>query len=481
MAKSTTARLGFESLEGRDLMSVSNVWFSGDLLVVKTDNTSTSVDVRQAGSNVTVKDVSTNRTWTYAANKVGRVEFQGGAGNDRFVNGVNVPTRAFAGGGNDYVEGNNRDDYFDAGAGNDTIKGFGGNDKVYGGTGNDVALGMDGHDSLIGQDGDDRLNGGAGIDYFWGGNGNDDLVAIDAGTTDYVMGEVGYDVVWVDGSADKVWSDAYDKTNAISAFANGADRTLNGDRIADPGFNSRSGAAYKRIDGSLFGANGPKLTDVRQGNVGDCWLLAGLSAVAKDNPHAIRQRVVDFDDGTYGVALGTKVYRVDNDLPVWNGSNSLVFSSYGDGNSLWVPIVEKAYAHYRTGANNYDSLSGGLAVDLNKAFGSTTAGTKNFAGYGNATAVVNDIYAKWSTGQAVTLGIDKFVSSAANGAALIMGHAYTVVSVTRNSAGVVTAITLRNPWGYDGAGNDGNTNDGLVTITPGQLFGHAGSVQWGRV
>ena len=28
---------------------------------------------------------------------------------------------------------------------------------------------------------------------------------------------------------------------------------------------------------------------------------------------------------------------------------------------MWVAVVEKAYAHYRTGANSYASLSGGWA------------------------------------------------------------------------------------------------------------------------
>ena len=48
---------------------------------------------------------------------------------------------------------------------------------------------------------------------------------------------------------------------------------------------------------------------------------------------------------------------------------------------------------------------------------------------------------------------------------------YTVMYVTCDSSGVVTSITLRNPWGYDGAGNDSNPYDGLVTVTPDQLFG----------
>ena len=41
--------------------------------------------------------------------------------------------------------------------------------------------------------------------------------------------------------------------------------------------------------------------------------------------------------------------------------------------------------------------------------------------------------------------------------------------MTKDASGNVISITLRNPWGVDGAGNDGN-NDGYVTITPAQAF-----------
>ena len=71
--------------------------------------------------------------------------------------------------------------------------------------------------------------------------------------------------------------------------------------------------------------------------------------------------------------------------------------------------------------------------------------------------------------------------SIAAGAPLINGHMYTVYAVNRDWRGVVTSIVLRNPWGVDGIGNDGNPNDGFVTVTAGQLFGSTGRVNWGRV
>lgn len=485
-AKKNSVRFDIEALEARDLLSVSSVWFSGDTLVVKTDNASTSVDVRQSGSNLVINEVGSGRSWSYGLSSVGQVEFQGGAGNDKFVNYLsNMKVRAFGFGGNDYLEGYNGNDYLDGGAGNDELVGYGGNDTLFGGTGHDVLRGMDGDDQLVGQDGDDRLNGGAGNDSMWGGNGNDVLISIDNAIGDFVQGDAGRDIIWTDvngSTSDRLAGlESGDKVQRVAAFANGADRSLNGDRIADPSV--KSGQTYRQFNNELFSSAGPSLNDVRQGALGDCWLLAGLGAVALDNSRAIRQNVVDFDDGTFGVRLGNLFYRVDNDLPVNSSSStSPAYAQLGRNGSMWAAVVEKAFAHYRKGENSYASLEGGWSVDVNRAFGATAPGDRAISSYASANALANEIYQRWNKYEAVTIGFTGAKKkSAADGLPLIMGHMYTVVSVSRNSSGVVTQITLRNPWGYDGAGNDGNTADGLVRVTPAQLFGLVGRVNWGRV
>ena len=43
--------------------------------------------------------------------------------------------------------------------------------------------------------------------------------------------------------------------------------------------------------------------------------MATLSATAQSSRRNVRQLVVDFGDGTYGVHLGNNFYRVDADLP----------------------------------------------------------------------------------------------------------------------------------------------------------------------
>jgi len=322
-----------ERLEERRVMSVNAVWMSGSTLVARTDNQSTTVELRQSGDQIQILDTTTNRTWNYTATTVGQFEFQGGDGNDRFVNNVrSLPVRAFGGNGNDYLEGYDGADVLVGGNGNDTLVGYGGNDQLWGGDGDDTLRGGFGNDRLYGDSGNDHLNGDAGNDLIWGGDGddtllggtgdddlmggvgndhlngqegldrlwgdygNDVLIAIDNGTSDYLQSDSGSDTLWVDrngSSTDLMYGNSSaDLVNIVASFANSADRTLNGDRIADPNSGSNP---VRSFSGPLFSSNGPRVGDVKQGSLGDCYFLAGLGAIAIDSPNVIRQRIVDFN------------------------------------------------------------------------------------------------------------------------------------------------------------------------------------------
>jgi calpain family cysteine protease/hemolysin type calcium-binding protein len=518
--------LSLEGLEKREMFAVTSLGFSGSNLIVRTDNASTSVNVSQVGSNIRITDATTNRSWDYAASSVGTVEFQGGAGNDRFVNYVsNLAVRGFGNAGNDYLEGYNGADVFVGGDGNDELVGYGGNDQMWGGNGddilrgmigddqmsgeagndyidggagndtawgadgNDILLGGIGNDQLVGGNGDDRLNGQAGVDNVWGEAGNDVLISIDAALGDYVDSGIGADIMWVDRigtSRDNVYGAAStDIVQEVTSFANGADRTLDGDNLVDPSdsgnklrYSNTVSMGNTQGSNPLFASYGPSMNDVSQGSVGDCWLLAGLSAIGMDSPHALRQNVFDFDDGTYGVRLGNNFYRVDNEMPVWNTASgttasNLRYASTGAQNSMWVAVVEKAFAHYRRGQNTYASLDGGWSVEVNRAFRSTSAGEKTIGSYTSAAALANDLVSKWLNYQAVTIG---FVGNLVGSVPLIANHMYTVASYSRDAYGNVSSITLRNPHG-----TRTSSFTTYVTLTAAQLFAQTGSVNWGRV
>jgi hypothetical protein len=94
------------------LMSVSSVFLSGGTVSINADSHDTAVHSYKSGSKIVVKDDAPNGfylttpTWTFDAAKVSRIVFNGGNGNDRFVNDAPVPITAYGNGGNDYLQGN---------------------------------------------------------------------------------------------------------------------------------------------------------------------------------------------------------------------------------------------------------------------------------------------------------------------------------------------------------------------------------------
>jgi hypothetical protein len=249
-----------------------------------------------------------------------------------------------------------------------------------------------------------------------------------------------------------------EKVHNVQSFANGADRTLDGDWLADP----TDGTNYKSFrDRPLFAVGGPSVDDVDQEAAADCWLLAPLGSLALDNPNAVRHMVADFGDGTYGVKLGNSFYRVDGDLPTQaSWSTDQTYAGLGRDGSLWVAIVEKAYAQHRTGANTYGSLGWGDPADALRAYNLTSVGENYFAPSTSGTAVANDIYNHWNAYQSCSI----CTGTVPSGSPLVASHCYSVVSVSRDAWGNVTSILVRNPWGGDNTG--GNP---YLSLTPAQL------------
>lgn len=496
-----------EQLERREVYAVSAVELNQASLNVFSDNNATQVEFSQVGKNIVVKDVGANKTWTFDSAKVGELKFVGGNGNDQAKNlAANYKFSAWGGKGNDTLYGNNGNDYLVGGegtdyllglAGNDTIYGEAGDDYLYGGSGNDQLMGGDNNDHLYGEDGNDmlwgekgndtilggngldqlmgdvgfdQLNGGAGKDKFWGGNDRDVLIAIDNEVDEYIDGGNGEDVLWVDNTDTQIVDAASGNTiNKITSFANsGADKTLNGDNIKDP-----TGKTLARNYGDLFGANGPRASDIEQGNLGDCWLLAGLSSVTNVDQRDITSNVVDFNDGTFGVKLGGKYYRVDNELPSNGGA------AYANSGT-WVAVMEKAFAHYRTGANTYQSLDGGFSKEVFAALGSTNAAYRA-NNYATESAMFNDLYTKLGQGFSLVAHF-KFKSGGL--------HAFSITGFAYNTAGKVIGMILRNPWGTDSkssftglekADSGSSSNDGYMTVTLKDVFNNATGFEWGQV
>lgn len=377
----------------------------------------------------------------------------------------------------------------DGSAGNDFIKADGSVSCAV------MFFGGDGNDTLVGGSGHDSLYGGAGNDSLSGNGGNDTLVCIGGGNADTVTGNGGSDSFWIDLSSTEL---ATDLTGVESSAGNmhkvgsfnrymfpdgtsvAVSKEPDGARLRDPKLTSTSYLYNRFADRPLFADSGPGMNDIRQGQVGDCYFLSTLSAMAKVNPNAIRQSVVDLGDGTYAVQFvgsgGAKNFlRVDNDLPTttWSATTP-VYAKLGAGDSMWAAILEKAFAFFRRSQGSYASIAAGWMSEAFSAFGGASSSIWK-SGVSSAGDLLNQISTMVSAGKSVTVAF----ADVPSGLPVVGNHAYTFDAIITNPDGS-RSIRLRNPWGTDGAGNDGK-NDGYVTLTSAQLFSVFTAVTGARV
>lgn len=222
-------------------------------------------------------------------------------------------------------------------------------------------------------------------------------------------------------------------------------------------------------DRPLFGPAGPRAADVMQGDVGDCYLDSSLAGLANSpqGRRRLRQLVTAHDDGTYTVrfADGERV-RVDGDLYVTNGDDA-TYSEIAQG-SIWVGIVEKAYAQRHGG---YQPIDGGLAHQaLTELVGGR--GESRPFDYTSKDDVWDILKGAERDGRPIT-------ASSSHGTGVgwekdgkvepVGNHSWTVVGTHVGDG--QRWVTLRNPWGQ---------NDGLNFGEDG-VMAHARPREDGRV
>jgi hypothetical protein len=229
----------------------------------------------------------------------------------------------------------------------------------------------------------------------------------------------------------------------------------------------------------LFGPDGkPVVSDVNQGNEGDCWFLSGLGAVAMKDPSLIERNVHQNANGTYTVTF----YRNGQPVPVTVTDSVPGGSTFGDyahpgtgDNAKWAQIYEKAYAQLNGG---YASIEGGHgSVAMSDVTGMPSSRQDlNPALPWQSGPSLGDISGRLNSGYAVTTGStdgkDWPWSSEPNrldGGWVVPSHEYMVQSI--NTSAHPPTITLLNPWGQDGAGPPdpkGSAAPATVTLTEDQ-------------
>jgi hypothetical protein len=355
-----------------------------------------------------------------------------------------------------------------------------------------ILKGGDGNDGLTGGSGNDRLYGGGGTNVLFGAYGDDTLVTIGGGTADKLTGGSGKDQFWLDSNSTEVVTDNTGDTagavHRVSAYSNSnttvtttttvkgkrvkarktvtttkvvpATKDMVGANLIDPTTTKYANGGYRNYaDHLLFSDNGPQASDVGQGQVGDCYYLSVLASVAKARPDQIRQSIVDLGDGTYAVQFkkaGNSVFiRVDADLAV-NSYGGLAYADFGAQGSMWVALVEKAWALFRT-TRGYAGIDGGWMDESYRSLGMGSASTMSGAGQ----TLLSLMDGALKAGKSVTFA----VATPPAGSNLVGSHAYMVDGVNFGADGKPVSVRLRNPWGVDGYQSTDGVNDGLVTVS----------------
>lgn len=346
-----------------------------------------------------------------------------------------------------------------------SIYGFGGDDVIR--ISNSVSI----ISAMYGGSGNDNIFcAGTAADILLGEDGNDLLVSV-GGSADNLIGGAGLDSVWKDSadamadassaedSAASVHSitEFYQPYTSDKASAKYVSLEIAGQNLVDPTINGYAGGYANFASRPLF-ADSPEFSDIEQGALGDCYLLASLASLTQSDPTVIEQMIAPLGDGTYAVRFyrgGKAVYlRIDADLPVSRGQ-SLAYATLGSDNELWVPLIEKAYAYFRYAANSYGSIEGGWMGTVYQEITNVSAGYHGTSG--SSSSLVSYMMNQLAAGHAVTLA-----SKATASGPIVSNHAYMLEGVESTADGVF--VTVYNPWGIDGKNWDSNSNDGLLRL-----------------
>jgi len=226
-----------------------------------------------------------------------------------------------------------------------------------------------------------------------------------------------------------------------------------------------------------FVIDGFERGDLDQGEIGNCWFIAGAGAVTL-NPDLVKRVIPQdqtFDENEYAGIFHFRFWLygewvdvvIDDFLPFHSDGRLVFCRNKVAKNEMWSPLLEKAYAKL---CGSYEAMEGGFTTDalidmtggIEEAFelnSTATAGSKEFQE--QIKTVLRQAYYRQSMiGCSITA--DPKITEARLDNGLVKGHAYSITRVANvmTNTGEVMLIRCLNPWGnsteWNGKYSDGS-------------------------
>lgn len=189
--------------------------------------------------------------------------------------------------------------------------------------------------------------------------------------------------------------------------------------------------------------------DIKQGALGDCYLLCCLSVLA-ERPNLVERLIIteDFNHvGCYAIWLcdaGTWRSVIVDDFFPYNPTTKLPAFTKSNGPELWVLLLEKAYAKLFGG---YDVIEGGLPHYALKDLTGAPYDSKE-----SSDPDVMWKYIKESNDKNYLLTCyskSTEVREEKNALGIVSGHAYSILDAREvvTNDGTDRIVQIRNPWG----------------------------------